>query len=194
MKHRAVFVGAVSNNNQELTFQDVSVRVHRTVSPDDALGRDPGPRVIRHAHAVHAAIRLAVSVDLKRRLLPLHAGADVWPRADALQASGAAGQRRSLVVNVETSSRGPSSMRAFRTRLEPGITWTGSWLRMCTDRHRSPRGTEDRDGDHASYSHSGSINHTSHFERQSLREVYTEQATNVGGATPDMETVWLPAD
>lgn len=48
-------------------------------------------------------------------------------------------------VIAETSSRGPCSTRAFRTRLEPGITCTGCSVRMCTDIHWRPLGTEDRD-------------------------------------------------
>lgn len=47
-------------------------------------------------------------------------------------------------VTTETLSRGPIPIRAFRTRPEPGITYTGSSLRMRTDIHWSPQGTEDR--------------------------------------------------
>lgn len=51
---------------------------------------------------------------------------------------------RSQVIE-ETSSRGPCSMWAFRTRLEPGITYTGCSVTMYTDIQWSPHGTGDRD-------------------------------------------------
>lgn len=48
-------------------------------------------------------------------------------------------------VIVEMSSRWPRLIWAFRSRLDPGTTYTGSSLRMCTDIQWSPHGTENKD-------------------------------------------------
>ena len=70
-------------------------------------------------------------------LLPTHVA------SVTLLGSGPVSGSRSQ-VSVEILSRGPCSMRALRTRSEPGMTCTGSLLMMCTDIHRSPHGAEDR--------------------------------------------------
>lgn len=43
-------------------------------------------------------------------------------------------------VTIAIASRGPCSIRAFKSRAEPGITCTGSSLTMCTDIARRPHG------------------------------------------------------
>lgn len=47
-------------------------------------------------------------------------------------------------VTMAISSRGPCSIRAFKSRAVPGIACTGSSLRMCTDIAGRPHGTVRR--------------------------------------------------
>ncbi len=85
-----------------------------TIHPDDAVCSGLGPCVIRQRHSIHEAVLSAVSTNLKRCLLLLHAHLDIWSCAGTLgAAAGARGQCRSLEINPGLTLPFPSHQRDF---------------------------------------------------------------------------------
>lgn len=102
-----------------------------TIFPDYAVCSGIGSCVICHSHSVHAAVRSAVSINLKCRLLLIHVHMDTWPPPNTVLASARACSQchsHGSFSSFRLPFPGYRGDLLQRSRLYPGFQkQTGTW-------------------------------------------------------------------